>query len=223
MTTLTGFIPHKDTYYVDGATIKFCMGVHTIYKIIFPDLEIWERELDIYKGDDWKGSHHFLCAIIHYLTKWILKYVVLWVNAFTKTWKFNSYFVCLVVSGQVRIIPHGIEIKGLRCVNVVVENTKIATTSEKIMSGTEKWWSKMWNKSIKKKEFDWVPANSELAPPRTNTRRRESRCTISSYRVKSNKWPRSSTSFSRIKKLGNKYKLVTSCWKKGYKSPLIIW
>ena len=52
MTTLTGFIPHKDTYYVDGATIKFCMGVHTIYKIIFPDLEIWERELDIYKGDD---------------------------------------------------------------------------------------------------------------------------------------------------------------------------
>ena len=73
MTMIAGVVPHKEPYYVYTATIKFPVEIHIISKILFPELVRSERELDGEKGDNCKGSHNFLSAIIPYLTECILQ------------------------------------------------------------------------------------------------------------------------------------------------------
>ena len=73
MTMIAGVVPHKEPYYVYTATIKFPVEIHIISKILFPELVRSERELDGEKGENCKGSHHFLSAIIPYLTECILQ------------------------------------------------------------------------------------------------------------------------------------------------------
>jgi hypothetical protein len=82
-TTIAGFVPGKEEYFVPRTSIKIPCPIIDIVRVLFPNYDTWIEETDDpERGDKTVASQHFLKNVIPYLTEVILQDGIYWILHF---------------------------------------------------------------------------------------------------------------------------------------------